>query len=76
MNVEEAQQALAKMRKALSDAEGDLKAAEQRAQEEAQAKADRAAAAAELEATKRAIAQANRRAAELRHQLARKQASR
>ena len=72
MSVEEAQQALAKMRKALSDAEGELQAAEQRVQEEAQAKAARAAAAAELEATKRTIAQANRRAAELRSKLDRK----
>lgn len=72
MSVDEAQQVVARMRKALADAEGDLKAAELRVQEEAQAKAERAAAAAELAATKRTIAQASRRAAELRNKLDRK----
>jgi hypothetical protein len=69
LSVDEAREALERMRKAMAEAEANLRAAEERAQQAVQAKAERAAAEAELVATKRAITLANRRAAELRDKL-------
>jgi hypothetical protein len=72
MDVDEATEAVERVRKTLAEAETELKAAQERARTEAAEKAQRAADKEELERAEKAAAEAARKVAELRERVARR----
>jgi hypothetical protein len=72
LDVDEAREALERTRKAVTEAEAELKAAEERARTEAAEKAQRVADKEELERAKKAAAEAARKVAELEERVGRR----